>query len=164
MGKKDNIIKYSTGTKFSIVFDRKGLLGYELEKIYSNEFYKLFHGDSKLLTVLTEQAKDEYLAYLQSIKLPYIIAGKEDMDLKLALKKLKKEFGINKILHEGGPTMSEAFEKEDLIDEFSLIYFPVIGGVDGKLLCGNAVFREYEFVDHKTLPDKSIWIILKRKK
>ena len=164
LGKKDNVIKYPDGTKYTVVFDRKGSLGWEPEKIYSHDYYKLFHGESKLLIVLTEQVKDEYLAYLQSIKLPYIIAGKEDTDLKLALKKLKEEFGVNKLLQEGGPTLNESFEKADLVDEFSLVYFPVIGGKNAKLLCGDAVFREYEFVDHKTLPDKNVWITLKRKK
>ena len=164
LAKNDNIAKYPAGTKYMIVFDRKGSLGYEPEKIYSDTYYKKFCGDSKLLIVLTEQAKDEYLAYLQSIKLPYIIAGKEDMDLKLALKKLKKEFGVNKLIFEGGPTVNESFEKADLIDEFSLVYVPLIGGKDGKLLCGDAVFREFEFAEHKTLPDKNIWVTLKRKK
>ena len=164
LGKKDNIVKYPDGTKLLVVFDRKGSLGWELEKIYNNEFFKKFHGDSRILLVLTEQVKDEYLAYLQSIKLPYIIAGKEEMDLKLALKKLKKEFGVNKLLHCGGPTINESFEKEDLIDEFSLVYFPFLGGKDGKLLCCDAVFREYEFVEHKILPDKNLWVRLKRKK
>ena len=163
LGKNDNVAKYPAGTKYLVVFDRKGSLGWEPEKIYKDDYYKLFFADSKLLIVLTEQVKDEYLAYLQSIKLPYIIAGKEDTDLKLALKKLKKEFGINKFVQGGGPTVNESFEKEDLIDEFSLVYFPVVGGKDGKLLCGDAVFREYQFVEHKTLPDKNIWVTLKRK-
>ena len=163
LGKNDNTIKYPEGTKLMVVFDRKGSLGYEVEKIYNDDFKK-FLSDSKLLIVLTEQVKDEYLAYLQSIKLPYIIAGKENMDLKLALKKLKKEFGVKKFVFEGGPTVNESFEKEDLVDEFSLVYVPFIGDKDGKLLCGDAVFREYEFVEHKTLPDKKIWVTLKRKK
>ena len=41
LGKKDNVIKYPDGTKYTVVFDRKGSLGWEPEKIYSHD-YRLF--------------------------------------------------------------------------------------------------------------------------
>ena len=56
------------------------------------------------VTILTEEVKDDYLAYLKSINVSYIFAGKDKIDLKTALIKLKKLFGIERVLCEGGPT------------------------------------------------------------
>ena len=55
---------------------------------------------------------DEYILYLKSIGLSYIFDGKDDIDIKLALKKLKNIFGIKIILMEGGPILNGAFLRE----------------------------------------------------
>ncbi|MDD6307768.1 MAG: hypothetical protein PUB07_00175 [Clostridia bacterium] len=49
---------------------------------------------------MTEQADSRYLAYLQSIEMPYIFAGETDIDVKIALEKLKTFMGIDSILTE----------------------------------------------------------------
>ena len=55
-----------------------------------------FNG-AHIIEVLTEKAPKPFIAYCKSIGISYIFAGKEDIDLKVALKKLKKYFGINKL-------------------------------------------------------------------
>ena len=52
---------------------------------------------SQAITILTEEVKDDYLAYLKSIEVSYIFAGKDKIDLKTALSKLKKLFGIERV-------------------------------------------------------------------
>ena len=66
---------------------------------------------------------DEYILYLKSIGLSYIFDGKDDIDIKLALKKLKNIFGIKTILMEGGSILNGAFLRENLFDELVFIYF-----------------------------------------
>lgn len=80
------------------------------------------------LSVVTGQASKEYLAYLRSIELPYIIAGKEGLDIPLALRKLKEEFEIEQLALCGGGILNGAFFKADMIDELSMVMYPYVQG------------------------------------
>lgn len=162
-GFNDFVKKSETG-KYIIVFDSKGSLGWPTEEIYKHEFYNQAFPNARILLVLTEQVKDEFLGYLQSIGVAYIIAGKENTDIKLAMKKVKELFGIKTVLLEGGPTLSCSFLKEGIVDVVSIVYYPMIGSKDGNTIFGPSDLSEYEFVKHEELPDKTIWVVLKPKK
>ena len=119
----------------------------------------------EVISVLSELASDEYILYLKSIGLSYIFAGKDDINIKVALKKLKDIFGIKKILMEGGPTLNGAFLKENLLDELVLYISPLISGNDNdKPLYINGTVRPLDLVGTFVNKDGTLLLRYKFKK
>ncbi|WP_228557310.1 hypothetical protein [Myxococcus sp. AB025B] len=54
--------------------------------------------EEHVLSLLTEQVSDDYLALLQDKGVSYLFGGKDSLDLKKLLEKLRKVFGIRKLL------------------------------------------------------------------
>lgn len=107
---------------WDISFDRKGRMGWE------TNYFEYGGHKNRAIEVLTEQASKSYLAFLQSIEIPYIICGTEDLDLNQALTKLRKYFGITAISLAGGAIINGAFLKAHLVDEISLVVSPYVSG------------------------------------
>jgi riboflavin biosynthesis pyrimidine reductase len=84
-----------------------------------------------VITVLTGRASEDYKAYLRSIGVSYLISGRESVDLRAVLRRLRSKFGIKKLLLEGGGRINGAFLKAGLIDELSLLLAPVADGTNG---------------------------------
>ena len=81
-----------------------------------------------LITVLQENVADAYLAQLQKAGVSYVFAGKDKLDLQLAVQKLKVQYGIQTMLLAGGGIVDWAFLQAGLIDELSLVIPPVVDG------------------------------------
>jgi riboflavin biosynthesis pyrimidine reductase len=81
--------------------------------------------------VLTEQVPDAHLAGLRGEGVSYIFAGKDKLDLALALEILNRELGIGRLSLEGGGKSNGAFLCAGLIDEISLAICPAIDGARG---------------------------------
>ena len=147
---------------YAICFDRKGRCPFAQSSFES----KLLPRENvEVISVLSELASDEYILYLKSIGLSYIFAGKDDIDIKVALKKLKDIFGINKILMEGGPTLNGAFLKENLLDELVLYISPLISGNDNdKPLYINGTVRPLDLVGTFVNKDGTLLLRYKFKK
>lgn len=64
-----------------------------------------------IIEVLTEQVPNDYLAYLRSFDISYIFAGRERLDCRMLLRKLKERFGIDRVMLAGGglPAKRDAF-------------------------------------------------------
>ncbi len=86
------------------------------------------YDNAYIIEVLCENAPDAFLAFLRSKKIAYIFAGKESLNLELAMHKLKRLFKINRLLLEGGGKTGATFAQEGLIDEYSLVVAPFIEG------------------------------------
>ncbi|MCP3097934.1 RibD family protein [Myxococcus sp. K15C18031901] len=84
-----------------------------------------------VITVLTEQVSDDYLAFLQAKGISYVFGGKAEVDLEKVLRKLRESFGIRKLLLEGGGGINGSFLAADLIDELSLLLAPIADGSTG---------------------------------
>ncbi len=70
-----------------------------------------------------------YLAYLQSESIPYLVAGSDYVDLRLAFEKLAQKLGVTSILSTAGGRMNGALLRASLIDEVYVDFFPaLIGG------------------------------------
>lgn len=66
-----------------------------------------------------------------------IVAGKNHVDLPLLLSVLKKQFGVQKLMIEGGPTLNWHMLHDKLVDEIRLIHLPfIVGGADTPSLVG----------------------------
>ncbi len=81
-----------------------------------------------VIEVLTEDIDEGYLAYLRELRISYIFAGETELDLPLALKKLKSIFGIERVLLTGGGQMNWTFLQAGCLDEVNIIILPMIDG------------------------------------
>jgi 2,5-diamino-6-(ribosylamino)-4(3H)-pyrimidinone 5'-phosphate reductase len=82
-----------------------------------------------LICVVSEQVPEDYLNMLQARGISYIVTGKKSVDLTSACELLRRQFGIERLLLEGGGHINGAFLQEGLIDELSLLIVP---GIDGR--------------------------------
>jgi riboflavin biosynthesis pyrimidine reductase len=85
------------------------------------------NGDA-IVAVLTEAAPDNHLAELRRDGISYLFAGVTRLDLPLALERLNADFGIARLLLEGGGGINGSFLAAGLIDEVSLLILPVADG------------------------------------
>ena len=88
-------------------------------------------GGDPIVAVLTEQVSDSHLAGLRGDGVSYIFAGKQELDLGLALETLNRELGIERLLIEGGGNSNGSFLRAGLIDEISLAICPAVDGARG---------------------------------
>ena len=126
-GKTVQRIDYVATTEansFAVAVDAHGKLGWDSPEI---------DGDH-VITVLTEQVPDAYLAYLQEQGVSYIFGGKQNINFSTVLEKLNKLFNIQKIKLEGGGKINGALHAEGLIDAYSVLYYPIADGTDSPTL------------------------------
>jgi riboflavin biosynthesis pyrimidine reductase len=88
-------------------------------------------GGDPIVVVLSEQVSDAHLAGLRGEGHSYIFAGKQTLDLALALEILNRELAIKRLLLEGGGTANGAFLRAGLVDEISIAIQPVVDGGKG---------------------------------
>lgn len=150
--KKDYIAKYNKKF-FAVAFDRKGRLGWKTSTIVDED---PGYGGAHIIEVLSEQVKDEYLSYLQDIGVSYIFAGKEDINILLALSKLYDLFGIERLLLEGGSIINGAFNELGIIDEISLVVVPSIGSTLDKPLFYKGNMINYKLIASKVIGENVI--------
>ena len=103
-------------TSFAVAVDASGKLGWETGYI----------DDDHIIAVLSEQVGDEYLAYLRRQGVSYIFGGAEELDFAAVLDKLGRLFPIKTLLLEGGGHINGSLLKAGLVDELSLLHYPVI--------------------------------------
>lgn len=84
--------------------------------------------DSHVIEILTEKTPFAYRAYLRKRGVSYILAGADALDCKMAARKLKELFGIEKMLICGGGAVNWSFLSQGAIDELSLLLSPVADG------------------------------------
>ena len=113
-----------------------------------------------IITILSEDVDKRYLAYLQKIGVSYIFAGEKNIDLKLAMKKLKNLFGIQKILCEGGPKTNELLLKENLVQKLIFVKMPVIAQPGALSIFGTAPLSKWTLESFKMLDDKNSFLII----
>ena len=88
-------------------------------------------GGDPIVVILTERVSDPHLAGLRRDRVSYTFAGKQELDLGLALEILNRELGLERLLLEGGCSSNRAFPRAGLIDEISLAICPTVDGSKG---------------------------------
>lgn len=111
---------------YFVALDAKGELGWE-----SGRFANKGRTEAHVIEILTEVVPASYRAYLRKHNVSYILAGKTELDCKLAMEKLHRLFGIEKLLICGGGATDWTFLKAGLVDELSLVLSPVTDGSSG---------------------------------
>ncbi|MCY0997567.1 dihydrofolate reductase family protein [Myxococcus sp. MISCRS1] len=115
---REDFIARRDAESYAIVVDPSGKLTWRSGSI----------DEEHVITLLTEQVSDDYLAFLQAKGVSYLFGGKGSLDLKKLLAKLRKVFGIRKLLLEGGGKINGTFLAADLIDELSILVAPIADG------------------------------------
>jgi 2,5-diamino-6-(ribosylamino)-4(3H)-pyrimidinone 5'-phosphate reductase len=152
-GPKEDHIAAVAGT-YAVVLDPRGKLGWDTNDL---------DGDH-LITVLTRMVSYDYLMYLQEKGISYIIGGDEAIDLNVVLSKLQLHFNIQKIMLEGGGGINGSFHLAGLIDEYSILYYPVADGSTGPTVLdtrladtGSVPFRQLKLTEVTRLDNDIIW-------
>lgn len=108
-------------SSYAIAIDAGGKLNWDRNEI----------GGDHLVVALTEKVPASYLAGLQARGISYLFGGSEKIDLAAVLDKLGRQFGIEKLLLEGGGKINGAMLEAGLIDELSILIAPVADGSIG---------------------------------
>ena len=81
-----------------------------------------------VVAILSERVSDAYLAFLRERGVSYLLAGRRQIDLPLALEKVGARFGVCTLMLEGGGRINGAMLGAGLVDEVSLLVAPVADG------------------------------------
>jgi riboflavin biosynthesis pyrimidine reductase len=129
----DEIAKESTGgerpdfvapdavASYAVAIDPRGRLAWQSSEI---------DGDH-VVTVLSRRVSDEYLDFLRTRGVSYLLAGERDVDLTLALEKLASRFDVRTVILEGGGKINGSLLRDGLIDELSVLVAPIADGTIG---------------------------------
>lgn len=137
---------------YAVAFDTNGKLGWKTNRIVDPDADPGYDG-AQIIEVLSENTDERYLGYLEAVKIPYIFAGESKINIELALFKLKKLFGINKLLLEGGSIINGSFKLADAVDELSLVVAPVVADSDSKPLFKDSTITDFTLADSYTKND-----------
>lgn len=107
----------------------------------SGTFRRAGRPDAHVIELLTELTPEAYKTYLCERGVSYIVAGSTQLDLPMAMRKLKELFGIERLLLCGGGVTDGAFLSAGLIDELSVVVAPVTSGQAGV----STIFDESHF-------------------
>ncbi len=146
---KIDFVPSNLSSFYAVAFDTNGKLGWKTGKIIDPDEDPGYDG-AQIIEVLSEQVDGRYLGYLQEKEIPYIFAGKDKIDVKTALEKLRCMFGAETLLLEGGSIINGAFQREDVVDELSLVVAPVIAESKDKPLFTDGEISDFELVKAET--------------
>jgi riboflavin biosynthesis pyrimidine reductase len=124
LGRRDantSSVKASSAKAFGVVLDPHGKIAWGRADI----------GGDPILVVLCETVSDSHLAGLRSDGVSYIFAGTSTLDLGLVLDILQRDFGVRRLLIEGGGGTNGAFLRAGLVDEVNLVLCPAVDGARG---------------------------------
>lgn len=130
--------------RYAIAFDTVGKLGWKANCIIDPDGDPGYDG-ARIIEVLSEQTDGRYLGYLKAKNIPYIFAGKDTIDVPLALSKLRK-MGLQTLLLEGGSIINGAFYRAGCVDEVSLVVAPVEGAPEDKPLFMGGTIAGFELL------------------
>lgn len=98
-----------------------------------------------MLILVAEHTPAAYLAYLRRENIPYLLAGQDRVDLRLALEKLGSRLGVTSLLSTAGGKLSGALLRAGLVDEVNIEFLPaIIGGVETPSLFDSPVLLPEE--------------------
>ena len=157
---KMDFIPEDLGDFYAVAFDPHGRLGWASARIADPD------GDpgydkARIIEVLTHDIDPRYTGYLEEKGIAYIFAGEQELDLPLALMKLRRFFGMQVLLLEGGSILNGAFQRCGLIDELSLVVAPMAAEAEDKPLFTDSAlqhFRLAEVQNHNGI----LWLNYKR--
>jgi len=80
------------------------------------------------VALCTHSTSQDYLDYLSSLGVEYILVGEELVDLRAGLEALHTTYGIQTVLVDSGGTLNGALLRAGLVSEVSLVIYPCLVG------------------------------------
>ncbi|HBC91501.1 MAG TPA: pyrimidine reductase [Pelotomaculum sp.] len=148
---------------YAVAIDPRGKLWWGGRAIAdTDESYDGAH----IIEVLTQSVPDAFLAHLRDKGVSYLFGGKTELDLALAAQKLKRLFGIETLLLEGGGIVNGSFLQDGLIDEISLVVVPTAEPSEkavplfqtGKYQTSDTPAASFRLKEAKKLGDGGLWL------
>jgi hypothetical protein len=120
----ESVVKRANHRGWFCTVDSKGLIRW-VYKEFPSEEWKGWH----LMVIVANHTPPEYLAYLQKENIPYLVAGKERVNLKLVLEKMKSQLGVTSVMSTSPGKLGGALLRAGLVDEVNILVLPsIIGG------------------------------------
>lgn len=150
---KDGWSRKTEAPGYEIVLDTNGTLLWNDDSEY----------DTPHLIVMSQKVSKEYLDYLDSKNISWIVAGKDHIDLPEALKIMSENFGIDRAAVVGGGNINASFLNQGLIDEISVVMGPAIDGRQGMVSVFDGLDPDSELIhlelkDVRPFEDGTIWL------
>jgi 2,5-diamino-6-(ribosylamino)-4(3H)-pyrimidinone 5'-phosphate reductase len=93
--------------------------------------------DAPTVIAVSRRAPADRVQAIRDRGAKVVVAGEDDLDLPLLMQILWKDFGVRKLMIEGGPTLNWHMLQDRLVDEIRLIHLPfIVGGADTPSLVG----------------------------
>ena len=93
--------------------------------------------DARTVIAVSEAAPAENVARLRDCGVDVVVVGEKDIDLTGLMRVLKRDYGVERMMIEGGPTLNWSMLNHRLVDEIRLIHLPfIVGGADTPSLVG----------------------------
>jgi 2,5-diamino-6-(ribosylamino)-4(3H)-pyrimidinone 5'-phosphate reductase len=120
----DSVVNRPGHQGWFCVVDSKGLVRWVYKEFPSKE-WRGWH----LMVLVSLHTPPEYLAYLRRENIPYLVAGKNRVDLKEALSKMKSQLAVTRVLSTSPGKLGGALLRAGLVDEVNVLVLPaIIGG------------------------------------
>ncbi len=113
-------------TSYAVALDASGKLVWGRDSIDADH----------LVVVLGDAVSDAHLAGLRRDGVSYVFGGPDGIDFARVLDSLNREFGIARLIVEGGGRINGSMLKAGVVDELSLLLAPAVDGLAG----GGALF------------------------
>ena len=129
---REDFVAENDYDRYIVVIDRAGKLAWKTdhkEAVDDHKQSQSMHAQH-IVTVLTEQVPDAYLQHLREVGVSYVFAGKDKIDLHLAMEKLHDRFGLEDLVLMGGARMNGSFVREGLVDRYTALMQATIAGGD----------------------------------
>lgn len=157
--KMDHIPEHLSGF-YAVAFDPHGKLGWQASCIADPDGDPGYD-NAQIIEVLTHDIDPRYTGFLEEKGIAYIFAGETEIDLELALMKLRRFFGIQVLLLEGGSILNGAFQRAGLIDELSLVVAPIVADSLDKPLFMDSTLENYRLAQAQ-VHNGILWLKYKR--
>lgn len=106
---------------YAVAVDRSGKLHFDKGDI----------GGDHAIVLLGADVADEHLVELASDGVSYVVADTAEIDLAAALDTLSAQFGIRRLLLEGGGGINGSMLAAGVVDELHVLVAPALDGGDG---------------------------------
>ena len=110
------------GLPYWIIVDSKGKTKSLLHTCRRFEFCK------DVIVLISRKTSADFIHYLKERNYDYLICGDIRVNLKKAYDSLTEKYKISTIMVDSGPTLNGVLLNTGLIDEISLLVFPVLVG------------------------------------
>ncbi|MDD1666657.1 MAG: dihydrofolate reductase family protein [Methanomicrobiales archaeon] len=93
--------------------------------------------DAPTVIAVAGRAPGDRVEAIRAKGVDVVVAGEDRVDLPLLMEKLYRDYGVRRLMIEGGPTLNWHMLRHRLVDEIRLIHLPfIVGGSDTPSLVG----------------------------